>query len=126
MVEKHIRKALAENISLQIRVLSTGNPGSLRIPNPIFKQAQSALEKGSARSVFIAKALDSFVTQCTTLKVLAYCWDLVPTKNAHAPDEHIALKTISRHQSIVHFYAILRLCSHGLRFSAIFVLVLTI
>jgi len=46
LVEKHIRKLLPRTVHCKFEVLSTGKPWVASYHDPIFKKAQSALEKG--------------------------------------------------------------------------------
>jgi acetylornithine deacetylase/succinyl-diaminopimelate desuccinylase-like protein len=90
--------------------LSTGKPWVAPYNNPIFKKAQSALEKGfGKRAVFIREGGSiPFVTQMyDTFKVPCVLIGFgLPDENAHAPDEHIALENyFGGIKAIAHFYA---------------------
>jgi acetylornithine deacetylase/succinyl-diaminopimelate desuccinylase-like protein len=110
LVEKHIRKLLPKSVHCKFEVLSTGKPWSASFQAPIFKKAQSALEKGfGKRAVFIREGGSiPFVTQMhDTFKVPCVLIGFgLPDENAHAPDEHIALENyFGGIKSIAHFYA---------------------
>src|SRR5271155_210071 len=110
LVEKHIRKLLPNSVHCKFDVLSTGKPWSASFQAPIFKKAQSALEKGfGKRAVFIREGGSiPFVTQMhDTFKVPCVLIGFgLPDENAHAPDEHIALENyFGGIKSIAHFYA---------------------
>ncbi len=110
LVEKHIRKLLPKSVHCKFDVLSTGKPWSASFQAPIFKKAQSALEKGfGKRAVFIREGGSiPFVTQMhDTFKVPCVLIGFgLPDENAHAPDEHIALENyFGGIKSIAHFYA---------------------
>jgi len=110
LVEKHIRKLLPKSVHCKFDVLSTGKPWSASFQAPIFKKAQTALEKGfGKRAVFIREGGSiPFVTQMhDTFKVPCVLIGFgLPDENAHAPDEHIALENyFGGIKSIAHFYA---------------------
>ena len=110
LVEKHIRKLLPKTVHCKFEVLSTGKPWVAPYHNPIFKKAQSALEKGFGRkAVFIREGGSiPFVTQMhDTFKVPCVLLGFgLPDENAHAPDEHIALENyFGGIKAIAHFYA---------------------
>jgi acetylornithine deacetylase/succinyl-diaminopimelate desuccinylase-like protein len=110
LVEKHVRKLLPKSVHCKFEVLSTGKPWSASFQAPIFKKAQTALEKGfGRRAVFIREGGSiPFVTQMhDTFKVPCVLIGFgLPDENAHAPDEHIALENyFSGIKSIAHFYA---------------------
>jgi acetylornithine deacetylase/succinyl-diaminopimelate desuccinylase-like protein len=110
LVEKHVRKLLPKSVHCKFEVLSTGKPWSASFQAPIFKKAQSALEKGfGKRAVFIREGGSiPFVTQMhDTFKVPCVLIGFgLPDENAHAPDEHIALENyFGGIKSIAHFYA---------------------
>ncbi|GAC1693965.1 MAG: dipeptidase [Terriglobales bacterium] len=110
MVEKHIRKLLPKTVHCKFDVLSTGKPWTAPFHAPIFKKAQSALEKGfGKKAVFIREGGSiPFVTQMhDTFKVPCVLLGFgLPDENAHAPDEHIALENyFGGIKAIAHFYA---------------------
>ncbi|MGA2419139.1 MAG: dipeptidase [Candidatus Acidiferrum sp.] len=110
LVEKHIRKLLPKSVHCKFDVLSTGKPWAASFQAPIFKKAQTALEKGfGKRAVFIREGGSiPFVTQMhDTFKVPCVLIGFgLPDENAHAPDEHIALENyFGGIKSIAHFYA---------------------
>jgi acetylornithine deacetylase/succinyl-diaminopimelate desuccinylase-like protein len=110
LVEKHIRTLLPKSVHCKFDVLSTGKPWSASFQAPIFKKAQSALEKGfGKRAVFIREGGSiPFVTQMhDTFRVPCVLIGFgLPDENAHAPDEHIALENyFGGIKSIAHFYA---------------------
>ncbi|MGA2812912.1 MAG: dipeptidase [Candidatus Acidiferrum sp.] len=110
LVEKHVRQLLPKSVHCKFDVLSTGKPWSASFQAPIFKKAQSALEKGfGKRAVFIREGGSiPFVTQMhDTFKVPCVLIGFgLPDENAHAPDEHIALENyFGGIKSIAHFYA---------------------
>jgi acetylornithine deacetylase/succinyl-diaminopimelate desuccinylase-like protein len=110
LAEKHIRKLLPKTVHCKFEVLSTGKPWVAPYNNPIFKKAQSALEKGFGRkAVFIREGGSiPFVTQMhDTFKVPCVLLGFgLPDENAHAPDEHIALENyFGGIKAIAHFYA---------------------
>ena len=110
LVEKHIRKLLPETVHCKFEVLSTGKPWVASYHDPIFKKAQSALEKGfGKKAVFIREGGSiPFVTQMhDTFKVPCVLIGFgLPDENAHAPDEHIALENyFGGIKAIAHFYA---------------------
>src|SRR5205814_5034784 len=96
LVEKHIRKLLPETVHCKFEVLSMGKPWVAPYNNPIFKKAQSAMEKGfGKKAVFIREGgsiplvtqmYDTFKAPCVLIG------SSLPDENAHAPDEHIALE----------------------------------
>src|SRR5450432_1795333 len=96
LVEKHIRKLLPDAVTCKFEVLSTGKPWSASFQAPIFKKAQTALEKGfGKKAVFIREGGSiPFVTQMhDTFKVPCVLIGFgLPDENAHAPDEHISLE----------------------------------
>src|SRR5256886_1547376 len=96
LVEKHIRKLLPKTVHCKIEVLSMGKPWVASYHDPIFKKAQTALEKGfGKKAVFIREGGSiPFVTQMhDTFKVPCVLIGFgLPDENAHAPDEHIALE----------------------------------
>src|SRR5215467_13212321 len=109
-MEKHIRKLLPKTVKCKFEVLSTGKPWAASFQAPIFKKAQSALEKGfGKKAVFIREGGSiPFVTQMSdTFKVPCVLIGLgLPDENAHAPDEHIYLENyFSGIKAIAHFYA---------------------
>ena len=110
LVEKHIRKLLPKAVHCKFEVLSTGKPWVAPYHGPIFKKAQSALEKGfGKKAVFIREGGSiPFVTQMhDTFKVPCVLIGFgLPDENAHAPDEHIALENyFGGIKAIAHFYA---------------------
>jgi acetylornithine deacetylase/succinyl-diaminopimelate desuccinylase-like protein len=110
IVEKHIRKLLPKTVKCKFEVLSTGKPWAAPYQAPIFKKAQTALEKGfGKRAVFIREGGSiPFVTQMyDTFKVPCVLIGFgLPDENAHAPDEHIYLENyFSGIKAIAHFYA---------------------
>jgi acetylornithine deacetylase/succinyl-diaminopimelate desuccinylase-like protein len=110
LVEKQVRALLPEAVSCKFEVLSTGKPWSASFQAPIFKKAQSALEKGfGKKAVFIREGGSiPFVTQMhDTFKVPCVLIGFgLPDENAHAPDEHIALENyFGGIKAIAHFYA---------------------
>ena len=96
LVEKQVRALLPDTVTCKFEVLSTGKPWSASFQAPIFKKAQSALEKGfGKKAVFIREGGSiPFVTQMhDTFKVPCVLIGFgLPDENAHAPDEHIALE----------------------------------
>jgi acetylornithine deacetylase/succinyl-diaminopimelate desuccinylase-like protein len=109
-VEKHIRKLLPESVHCKFEVLSTGKPWVAPFQAPIFKKAQSALEKGfGKKAVFIREGGSiPFVTQMhDTFKVPCVLIGFgLPDENAHAPDEHLALENyFGGIKAIAYFYA---------------------
>jgi len=109
LVEKHIRKLLPKAVHCKFEVLSTGKPWVAPFHAPIFKKAQSALEKGfGKKAVFIREGGSiPFVTQMhDTFKVPCVLIGFgLPDENAHAPDEHIALENyFGGIKAIAHFY----------------------
>jgi acetylornithine deacetylase/succinyl-diaminopimelate desuccinylase-like protein len=110
LVEKHIRKLLPKAVHCKFEVLSMGKPWVASYQDPIFKKAQSALEKGFGRkAVFIREGGSiPFVTQMhDTFKVPCVLIGFgLPDENAHAPDEHIALENyFGGIKAIAHFYS---------------------
>jgi acetylornithine deacetylase/succinyl-diaminopimelate desuccinylase-like protein len=110
LVEKYVRKLLPDSVTCKFDVLSTGKPWSASFQAPIFKKAQSALEKGfGKKAVFIREGGSiPFVTQMhDTFKVPCVLIGFgLPDENAHAPDEHIALENyFGGIKAIAHFYA---------------------
>ena len=110
LVEKHIRKLLPDAVTCKFEVLSTGKPWCASFQAPIFKKAQSALQKGfGKKAVFIREGGSiPFVTQMhDTFKVPCVLIGFgLPDENAHAPDEHIALENyFGGIKAIAHFYA---------------------
>ena len=110
LVEKHIRKLLPKTVHCKFEVLSTGKPWVAPYNNPIFKKAQSALEKGfGKKAVFIREGGSiPFVTQMyDTFKVPCVLIGFgLPDENAHAPDEHMALENyFGGIKAVAHFYA---------------------
>src|SRR6202049_924387 len=110
LVEKHIRALLPDTVTCEFEVLSTGKPWFASFQAPIFKKAQTALEKGFGRkAVFIREGGSiPFVTQMyDTFKVPCVLLGFgLPDENAHAPDEHIALENyFGGIKAIAHFYA---------------------
>jgi acetylornithine deacetylase/succinyl-diaminopimelate desuccinylase-like protein len=110
LVEKQIRKLLPKAVQCKFEVLSTGKPWVAPYHAPIFKKAQSALEKGfGKKAVFIREGGSiPFVTQMhDTFKVPCVLIGFgLPDENAHAPDEHIALENyFGGIKAIAHFYA---------------------
>jgi acetylornithine deacetylase/succinyl-diaminopimelate desuccinylase-like protein len=110
LVEKHIRALLPDTVTCEFEVLSTGKPWFASFQAPIFKKAQTALEKGFGRkAVFIREGGSiPFVTQMhDTFKVPCVLMGFgLPDENAHAPDEHIALENyFGGIKAIAHFYA---------------------
>jgi acetylornithine deacetylase/succinyl-diaminopimelate desuccinylase-like protein len=110
LVEKHIRKLLPKTVHCKFEVLSTGKPWVASYQDPIFKKAQSALEKGfGKKAVFIREGGSiPFVTQMhDTFKVPCVLLGFgLPDENAHAPDEHLALENyFGGIKAIAHFYA---------------------
>lgn len=110
LVEKHVRKLLPKTVECRFEVLSTGKPWVAPYHAPIFKKAQSALEKGfGKRAVFIREGGSiPFVTQMyDTFKVPCVLIGFgLPDENAHAPDEHISLENYyGGIKAIAHFYA---------------------
>jgi acetylornithine deacetylase/succinyl-diaminopimelate desuccinylase-like protein len=109
LVEKHVRKLLPKTVTCKFQVLSTGKPWVAPFHDPIFKTAQSALEKGfGKKAVFIREGGSiPFVTQMyDTFKVPCVLIGFgLPDENAHAPDEHIALENyFGGIKAIAHFY----------------------
>ena len=110
LVEKQIRKLLPPTVKCKFEVLSTGKPWLASYQAPIFKKAQSALQKGFGRKASFIREGGSipFVTQMhDTFKVPCVLIGFgLPDENAHAPDEHIALENyFGGIQAIAHFYA---------------------
>ena len=110
LVEKQVRALLPATVTCKFEVLSTGKPWSASFQAPIFKKAQSALEKGfGKKAVFIREGGSiPFVTQMhDTFKVPCVLIGFgLPDENAHAPDEHIALENyFGGIKAIAHFYA---------------------
>jgi acetylornithine deacetylase/succinyl-diaminopimelate desuccinylase-like protein len=110
LVEKHIRKLLPKTVYCKFEVLSMGKPWVASYQDPIFKKAQSALEKGFGRkAVFIREGGSiPFVTQMhDTFKVPCVLIGFgLPDENAHAPDEHIALENyFGGIKAVAHFYS---------------------
>lgn len=110
MVEKHIRKLLPKTVVAKFTVLSMGKPWVAPYHAPIFKKAQTALEKGfGKKAVFIREGGSiPFVTQMhDTFKVPCVLIGFgLPDENAHAPDEHIYLENyFSGIKAIAHLYA---------------------
>src|SRR2546421_4168523 len=108
-VEKHIRKLLPKNVKCKFEVLITGKPWAAPYQAPIFKKAQTALEKGfGKKAVFIREGGSiPFVTQMhDTFKVPCVLIGFgLPDENAHAPDEHIALENyFGGIKAVAHFY----------------------
>jgi acetylornithine deacetylase/succinyl-diaminopimelate desuccinylase-like protein len=109
LVENHVRKLLPKTVHCKFEVLSTGKPWVASYHDPIFKKAQSALEKGfGKKAVFIREGGSiPFVTQMhDTFKVPCVLIGFgLPDENAHAPDEHIALENyFGGIRAIAHFY----------------------
>src|ERR1700730_8117854 len=96
LVEKHIRKLLAKEVTCKFEVLSTGKPWVAPYSHPIFQKAIHSLESGfGKKAVFIREGGSiPFVTQMhDTFKVPCVLLGFgLPDENAHAPDEHIALE----------------------------------
>jgi acetylornithine deacetylase/succinyl-diaminopimelate desuccinylase-like protein len=110
LVEKRVRALLPDTVTCKFEVLSTGKPWAASFQAPIFKKAQSALEKGfGKKAVFIREGGSiPFVTQMhDTFKVPCVLIGFgLPDENAHAPDEHIALENyFGGIKAIAHFYA---------------------
>src|ERR1700722_11563029 len=110
LVEKQVRALLPATVTCKFEVFSTGKPWSASFQAPIFKKAQSALEKGfGKKAVFIREGGSiPFVTQMhDTFKVPCVLIGFgLPDENAHAPDEHIALENyFGGIKAIAHFYA---------------------
>ena len=110
LVEKQVRALLPDTVTCKFEVLSTGKPWAASFQAPIFKKAQSALEKGfGKKAVFIREGGSiPFVTQMhDTFKVPCVLIGFgLPDENAHAPDEHIALENyFGGIKAIAHFYA---------------------
>jgi len=110
LVEKYIRKLLPRTVHCKFEVLSTGKPWVASYHDPIFKKAQTALEKGfGKKAVFIREGGSiPFVTQMhDTFKVPCVLIGFgLPDENAHAPDEHLALENyFGGIKAIAHFYA---------------------
>src|SRR6202045_2704202 len=110
LVEKQVRALLPATVTCKFEVLSTGKPWSASFQAPIFKKAQSALEKGfGKKAVFIREGGSiPFVTQMhDTFKVPCVLIGFgLPDENAHAPDEHISLENyFGGIKAIAHFYA---------------------
>ena len=110
LVEKQIRKLLPPTVKCKFEVLSTGKPWLASYQAPIFKKAQSALQKGFGRKASFIREGGSipFVTQMhDTFKVPCVLIGFgLPDENAHAPDEHIALENyFGGIKAIAHFYA---------------------
>jgi acetylornithine deacetylase/succinyl-diaminopimelate desuccinylase-like protein len=108
-VEKHIRKLLPKTVKCKFDVLSKGKPWVAPFHAPIFKTAQSALEKGfGKKAVFIREGGSiPFVTQMhDTFKVPCVLIGFgLPDENAHAPDEHLALDNYHGGiKAIAHLY----------------------
>jgi acetylornithine deacetylase/succinyl-diaminopimelate desuccinylase-like protein len=109
LVEKQVRVLLPDTVTCKFEVLSTGKPWSASFQAPIFKKAQSALEKGfGKKAVFIREGGSiPFVTQMhDTFKVPCILLGFgLPDENAHAPDEHIALENyFGGIKAVAHFY----------------------
>jgi acetylornithine deacetylase/succinyl-diaminopimelate desuccinylase-like protein len=110
LVENYIRKLLPKSVHCKFEVLSTGKPWVAPFQAPIFKKAQSALEKGfGKKAVFIREGGSiPFVTQMhDTFKVPCVLIGFgLPDENAHAPDEHLALENyFGGIKAIAYFYA---------------------
>src|SRR5712692_297851 len=110
LVEKYIRKLLPKTVTCKFEVLSSGKPWAAPFHAPIFKKAQAALERGfGKKAVFIREGGSiPFVTQMyETFKVPCVLLGFgLPDKNAHAPDEHIALENyFGGIKAIAHFYS---------------------
>ena len=109
-VENYIRKLLPKTVKCKFELLSTGKPWAAPYQAPIFKKAQTALEKGfGKKAVFIREGGSiPFVTQMhDTFKVPCVLIGFgLPDENAHAPDEHIYLENyFNGIKAIAHFYA---------------------
>src|SRR5256885_507541 len=109
-VGKYNWKVVAETAECKFEVLSTGKPWAAPYQAPIFKKAQTALEKGfGKKAVFIREGGSiPFVTQMhDTFKVPCVLIGFgLPDENAHAPDEHIYLENyFNGIKAIAHFYA---------------------
>jgi len=109
LVEKHVRKLLPKTVRCKFEVLSKGKPWVAPFHAPIFKTAQTALEKGfGKKAVFIREGGSiPFVTQMyDTFKVPCVLIGFgLPDENAHAPDEHIALENyFGGIKAIANFY----------------------
>jgi acetylornithine deacetylase/succinyl-diaminopimelate desuccinylase-like protein len=110
LVEKQIRKLLPKTVHCKFELLSSGKPWVAPFQAPIFKKAQSALEKGFGKKAAFIREGGSipFVTQMhDTFKVPCVLLGFgLPDENAHAPDEHIALENyFGGIKAIAHFYA---------------------
>jgi acetylornithine deacetylase/succinyl-diaminopimelate desuccinylase-like protein len=108
-IEKHIRKLLPKAVRHKFEILSTGKPWVAPFHAPVFKTAQSALEKGfGKKAVFIREGGSiPFVTQMhDTFKVPCVLIGFgLPDENAHAPDEHLALENyFGGIKAIANFY----------------------
>jgi acetylornithine deacetylase/succinyl-diaminopimelate desuccinylase-like protein len=108
-VEKYIHKLLPKTVTCKFEILSTGKPWVAPFQAPIFKKAQTALEKGfGKKAVFIREGGSiPFVTQMhDTFKVPCVLIGFgLPDENAHAPDEHILLENyFNGIKAIAHFY----------------------
>ena len=119
LVEKHVRKLLPKMVHCKFDVLSTGKPWVAPYHAPIFKKAQTALEKGfGKRAAFIREGGSiPFVTQMyDTFKVPCVLIGFgLPDENAHAPDEHIDLENyFGGIKAIAHFYEDLATLEHPL------------
>jgi len=101
---------LPKTVKCKFDVLSTGKPWVAPFQAPIFKIAQTALEKGyGKKAVFIREGGSiPFVTQMhDTFKVPCVLIGFgLPDENAHAPDEHLALENyFGGIKAIAHFYS---------------------
>jgi acetylornithine deacetylase/succinyl-diaminopimelate desuccinylase-like protein len=109
LVEKHVRALLPKTVHCKFEVLSTGKAWVAAYHAPIFKIAQTALQKGfGKKAVFIREGGSiPFVTQMhDTFKVPCVLIGFgLPDENAHAPDEHLALENYyGGIKAIAHFY----------------------
>jgi acetylornithine deacetylase/succinyl-diaminopimelate desuccinylase-like protein len=109
LVEKHVRALLPKTVHCKFEVLSTGKAWVAAYHAPVFKIAQTALQKGfGKKAVFIREGGSiPFVTQMhDTFKVPCVLIGFgLPDENAHAPDEHLALENYyGGIKAIAHFY----------------------
>jgi acetylornithine deacetylase/succinyl-diaminopimelate desuccinylase-like protein len=109
LVEKHVRALLPKTVHCKFEVLSTGEAWVAAYHAPVFKIAQTALQKGfGKKAVFIREGGSiPFVTQMhDTFKVPCVLIGFgLPDENAHAPDEHLALENYyGGIKAIAHFY----------------------
>jgi len=108
-VEKHIRKLLPKTVTCKFDLLSSGKPWVALTKIPFLPKRKPHCRKASAKKPFLsAKAAPSPSSpRCTIRSTFRASFSVSAfRRNAHAPDEHIALENyFGGIKAIANFYS---------------------